>query len=107
MRLSRIAPVVLVVPMLAEDLDPMSGHTPPVGPTAPVVLVVPMLAEDLDLTTGHMVRVVRMDLGRTPVHMVRVGHMVARPSRKEDLDHMAKQISTTSIGSAGSSAAAC
>ena len=86
MRLSRIAPVVLVVPMLAEDLDPMSGHTPPVGPTAPVVLVVPMLAEDLDLTTGHM---------------------VARPSRKEDLDHMAKQISTTRIDSAGLSAAAC
>ena len=74
---------------------------------APVVLVVPLLTEDLDLTPGHMVRVVRMDLGRTPVHMVRVGHMVARPSRKEDLDHMAKQISTTSIGSAGSSAAAC
>ena len=89
--------------MLTEDLDPMSGRTPPVGPTAPVV---PMLAEDLDLTTGHMVRVVRMDLGRTPVHMVRVGHMVARPSRKEDLDHMAKQLSTTT-DSAGLSAAAC
>ena len=73
---------------------------------APVVLVVPMLAEDLDLTTGHMVRVVRMDLGRTPVHMVRVGHMVARPSRKEDLDHMGKQLSTTT-DSAGLSAAAC
>jgi hypothetical protein len=87
--------------MLAEDLDRMSGHTPPVGPTAPVVLVVP---EDM---SGHMVRVVRMDLGRTPVHMVRVGHIVARPSRKEDLDHMAKQISTTRIDSAGLSVAAC
>ena len=43
---------------------------------------------DLDLTTGHMVRVVRMDLGRTP------GHRVARPSRKEDLDRTANQIST-------------
>ena len=107
MRLSRIAPVVLVVPLLTEDLDLTTGDMVRVGPTAPVVLVVPMLAEDLDLTTGHMVRVVRMDLGRTPVHMVRVGHMVARPSRKEDLDHMAKQISTTRIDSAGLSAAAC
>jgi len=62
---------------------------------APVVLVVPLLTEDLDLTAGRMVRVARMDLGRTPGHMVRVVHMAACPSRKEDLDRTANQISTT------------
>jgi hypothetical protein len=69
MRLSRIAPVVLVVPLLTT--------------------------EDLDLTTGHMVRVVRMDLGRTPGHMVRVVRMVALLSHKGDLDRTANQISAT------------
>jgi hypothetical protein len=101
------APVVLVLPMLAEDLDPMSGRTPPVGLTAPVVLVVPMLAEDLDPTGDRVVRAGRMDLGLTAGRMVRMDHMPVRPSRKEDLDHMAKQISTTRIDSAGLSAAAC
>ena len=62
---------------------------------APVVLVVPLLTEDLDLTAGHMVRVVRMDLGRTPGHMVRVVRMVARLLHKGDLDPTENQISTT------------
>jgi hypothetical protein len=64
-----------------------------------------LLTEDLDLTVGRMVRVVRMDLGRTPGHMVRVVYMAARPSRKEDLDRTANQISTTKRDSAGRRAA--
>jgi hypothetical protein len=84
MRLSRIAPVVLVVPLLTtEDLDLTTGH---------MVRVVRM---DLGRTPGHMVRVVRMDLGRTPGHMVRVVRMVARLSHKGDLDRTANQISAT------------
>ena len=66
-----MAPVVLAVPLLAENR---------VGRTTPVALVVLLLKEDLDLTAGHMVR---------------VGHMVAHPSRKGDPDRTANQISTT------------
>ena len=60
-----------------------------------VVLVVPLLTEDPDPTAGLTVRVVRMDPGRTPGHIVRVGHMAARLSHKGDLDRTANQISTT------------
>jgi hypothetical protein len=77
-----MVPVLLGVPLLAEN---------PVGRTTPVALVVPLLREDLGLTAGHMVR---------------VGHMVARPSRKDRTANQisttkANQISTTRRGSAG------
>ena len=86
--------VVLAVPLLAENR---------VGRTTPVALVVLLLKEDLDLTVGLMVQghvvlvvlVVQEDLGLTAGHMVRVGHMVAHPSRKGDPDRTANQISTT------------
>ena len=94
-----MAPVVLAVPLLAENR---------VGRTTPVALVVLLLKEDLDLTVGLMVQghvvpvalVVQEDLGLTAGHMVRVGHMVAHPSRKGDPDRTANQISTTRRGSA-------
>ena len=92
--------VVLAVPLLAENR---------VGRTTPVALVVLLLKEDLDLTAGLMVQghvvpvvpvvpvvlVVQEGLGLTAGHMVRVGHMVAHPSRKGDPDRTANQISTT------------
>ena len=86
-----MALVVLAVPLLAENR---------VGRTTPVALVVLLLKEDLDLTAGlmvqgHVVLVVQEDLGLTAGHMVRVGHMVAHPSRKGDPDRTANQISTT------------
>jgi len=89
--------VVLAVPLLAEN---RVGRTTPVaenrvGRTTPVALVVLLLKEDLDLTAGLMVQghvvpvvlVVQEGLG--------VGHMVAHPSPKGDLDRTANQISTT------------
>ena len=105
MRLFRMPLVVLAVPLLAENR---------VGRTTPVALVVLLLKEDLDLTAGLMVQghvvpvvlVVQEGLGLTAGHMVRVGHMVARPSRKDRTANQisttkANQISTTRRGSAG------
>jgi hypothetical protein len=90
----------------AEDLDLMAGPMVRVGHMAPVVLA-PLLVEDLGPTAGLMVRVGRM----VPVvplppedldpmgHMVLAGRMVAGPSPKADLDHMASRTSMTKIDS--------
>jgi hypothetical protein len=96
-RVGRTTPVALVVLLLKEDLD-LTASLMVQGRMVPVVLVVPLLREDLDLTAGHMVRgghMVRVSHMVRVGHTVRVRHMVARPSRKGGLDRTANQISTT------------
>jgi hypothetical protein len=91
-RLFRMGQVIGAFPSQTEDLGPTAGHMLRAARAVPAVL---------SPSAGHMVRVVSTApavlavLGLMAGHVVQVGQMVVRLSRKGDLDRMANQISTT------------